>query len=147
MLNRSKTSLRIAGLGLAFSIVVLLAADAAIGEDDLACVAHETTSHSRPGAAVCCSLVRFYQTIISPIGASSCRMYPSCSAFAYEAFEKHGFFLGMMLTSDRLMRDTFLAGTDYPLIQKDGEWLLYDPLMENTWRHGVRRVACVGRKQ
>ena len=80
-------------------------------------------------------------------------MYPSCSAFANEAFEKHGFFLGMMLTSDRLMRDTFLSGTDYPLIQKDGECRLesphyYDPLVENTWwRQGVRRAACDGRKR
>lgn len=147
MLKRGKASLRIVGLGLAFSIVVLLAADGAIGEDNLACVAHETTSHSRPGAVVCCSLVRFYQRIISPIGASSCRMYPSCSAFAYEAFEKHGFLLGVMLTSDRLMRDTFLSSTDYPLVQKDGEWLLYDPLVENTWRHQGRRAACVGRKR
>jgi len=146
MLNRSRISLHARRFGLALSIVALLAADASIGDDDFTGVARETASCSRPRAPVCCELIGFYQRTISPIGASSCRMYPSCSAFAHEAFENHGIFLGMMLTSDRLMRDTFFAGTEYPLVRKDGQWLLYDPLKENTkWWRRSRRQAIVGR--
>jgi len=145
MLNRSRISLPIKRLGLAFSLIVLLA-DAVIAEEDFTRADVEAGFCSRRKAPVCRVLIRFYQRIISPIGASSCRMYPSCSAYAHEAFENHGFFRGMMLTSDRLMRDTSFAGTQYPLIRKDGQWLLYDPLRENTWwwRKGRRR-AIVGR--
>ena len=146
MLDRSKISLCVKRLGLALSIVALLAADAAIAQEAFARDDVEAVSCFCPKAPVCRALIRFYQRIISPIGASSCRMYPSCSAFAQEAFESHGFFRGMMLTSDRLMRDAFFAGTEYPLIRNDGRWLLYDPLVENTWwwRKG-RRGAIVGR--
>jgi len=148
MLNRSRISLRIKRLGLAFSLIVLLAADAVIAKEAFTRADVEAGFCSRRKAPVCRVLIRFYQRIISPIGASSCRMYPSCSAYAHEAFENHGFFRGMMLTSDRLMRDTSFAGTQYPLIRKDGQWLLYDPLRENTWwwRKGRRR-AIVGRAQ
>ena len=146
MLNRGKLFLYIKRFGLAFSIVALLATDTAIGEEDLARVEREIASCSRPRAKICCALIRFYRITISPIGASSCRMYPSCSAFAHEAFENHGFFHGMMLTSDRLMRDTFIAGTEYPLIRRDGQWLLYDPVSENTWWwQKSRRRTSVGR--
>ena len=146
MLSRIRISIYGKGFGLAFLIVALLAADAAIGDDDFAGVVPETASCSRPRAPVCRALIRLYQRTISPIGASTCRMYPSCSAFAYEAFENHGFFLGVMLTSDRLMRDTFLAGAEYPLIRKDGQWLLHDPLKDNTqWWRRTRRQAVVGR--
>ena len=143
MLNRTRISLYARGFGLAFSIIALLAA-VAIGDDDSTGVARETVSCSRPRAPVCRALIRFYQRTISPVGASSCRMYPSCSAFAHQAFEKHGFFLGMMLTSDRLMRDTFFADTEYPLIYVDGQWLFYDPLRDNT-QWWSRREAIVGR--
>lgn len=33
-----------------------------------------------------------------------CRFYPTCSAFAREAFEKHGAARGMLLTIKRLSR-------------------------------------------
>ncbi len=147
MLNRNNIFPCAKRLGLAFSILVLLATGIAVGNEDLMDNELESASRSRPGAPICCALVGFYQRIISPIGASSCRMYPSCSAFANEAFARHGFLRGMMLTSDRLMRDTFFAGTEYPLIRKDGRWLHHDPLRENTWwwrKNGRRAIVCRG---
>lgn len=142
MLNRINISPWAKRLGLAFSVIVLLAAGTAVGNENLIDGELESASRSRSRAPVCCALVGFYQRIISPIGASSCRMCPSCSAFAREAFARHGFLRGMMLTSDRLMRDSFFAGTEYPLICKDGRWLHHDPLRENTlwWRRDRGRT-------
>jgi len=49
-------------------------------------------------------LIKFYQYAISPHFPPSCRYYPSCSAYAYEAVNKHGFFLGSFIAAERLMR-------------------------------------------
>ena len=49
-------------------------------------------------------LVRFYQLVISPWTASSCRYYPSCSAFAVESLRVHGALRGGWLAIRRLAR-------------------------------------------
>jgi putative membrane protein insertion efficiency factor len=48
--------------------------------------------------------VRAYQTGISPLLPSSCRYYPSCSAYAIEALDKHGALRGSWLTVRRIAR-------------------------------------------
>jgi hypothetical protein len=50
------------------------------------------------------ALIRFYQVCLSPALPSSCRFYPSCSAYAYEAVEKWGIMQGARLTVERLLR-------------------------------------------
>lgn len=55
--------------------------------------------------------VRAYQMGISPLLPSSCRYYPSCSAYAIEALEKHGAFHGSLLAIRRILRcHPFRAG-------------------------------------
>lgn len=49
-------------------------------------------------------LVRGYQVVISPLLPASCRFYPSCSAYAVEALERHGAWRGSKLTIRRLAR-------------------------------------------
>ena len=48
--------------------------------------------------------IRFYQYAISPLMASHCRFYPSCSCYAVEAIETHGVLRGGWLTVRRLGR-------------------------------------------
>ena len=48
--------------------------------------------------------VRGYQVVISPLLPPTCRFYPSCSAYAIEAFERHGALRGSRLTIRRLAR-------------------------------------------
>ena len=50
------------------------------------------------------SPITFYQRFISPAVGNRCQMSPSCSAYSKEAFNAHGFFLGWIMTCDRLMR-------------------------------------------
>lgn len=50
------------------------------------------------------ALVRFYQRHISPLRPPCCRFTPTCSAYAVEAYQRHGFFFGTWLTLRRLLR-------------------------------------------
>ncbi len=49
-------------------------------------------------------LVRGYQVAISPLLPPSCRYFPSCSAYAVEALEKHGAVRGAWLAGRRILR-------------------------------------------
>jgi len=49
-------------------------------------------------------LIRFYQKALSPLIPSCCRFTPSCSQYALEAYRRHGFWRGTLLTTWRLMR-------------------------------------------
>jgi putative membrane protein insertion efficiency factor len=62
---------------------------------------------------VALALIRFYQACLSPALPSSCRYYPSCSAYAYEAVQKWGAVRGMMMAFGRVLRCRPLAGYGY----------------------------------
>lgn len=54
---------------------------------------------------VCIWLIRFYQKVLSPLKRNpTCRFTPTCSAYAVEAFQKRGFFVGFGLTVWRILR-------------------------------------------
>ena len=50
------------------------------------------------------SLIRFYQRAISPYLGKRCRFYPTCSVYAIQALQQHGFFKGLWLTLRRVLR-------------------------------------------
>jgi len=54
--------------------------------------------------AVALFLIRAYQLTLSPLLGSHCRYHPTCSAYAREAIEKHGFLKGVRLGARRLLR-------------------------------------------
>jgi uncharacterized protein len=49
-------------------------------------------------------LIRFYQKFISPLLPNSCRFYPSCSHYTYEAIQIHGVIRGTWLGMRRISR-------------------------------------------
>jgi uncharacterized protein len=56
-------------------------------------------------------LVRAYQMSIGPLLPAACRYYPSCSAYAIEALERHGALRGSVLAVRRIARcHPFRAG-------------------------------------
>ena len=61
---------------------------------------------------ICIALIRFYRKYLSPLKSKPCcRFYPTCSAYALEAFMKRGFFVGLYLTVTRIFRcNPFCAG-------------------------------------
>ncbi|MBQ6634393.1 MAG: membrane protein insertion efficiency factor YidD [Ruminococcus sp.] len=60
-------------------------------------------------------LIRFYQKFISPLTPPRCKYYPTCSAYALEAYRKHGLIKGTVLSTWRLLRCNpwSLGGIDY----------------------------------
>ena len=64
-------------------------------------------------------LIHLYQKFISPIKPQCCRFTPTCSAYALEAFQKRGFFIGMILTVYRILRcNPFSKGGYDPVPEK-----------------------------
>jgi len=54
---------------------------------------------------LCIWLIRIYQKILSPLKRNpTCRFSPTCSAYAIEAFQKRGFFIGLFLMITRIAR-------------------------------------------
>jgi putative membrane protein insertion efficiency factor len=49
-------------------------------------------------------LIGLYRKYISPLKPPCCRFTPTCSAYAIEAFQKRGFFAGLILTIWRILR-------------------------------------------
>ena len=61
--------------------------------------------------------IRFYQVCITPYTPPSCRFTPTCSEYARQALQKHGFFKGMALAvcaSSAATRGEAQATTPYP---------------------------------
>lgn len=57
------------------------------------------------------TLIRGYQLTLSRVLGSSCRFYPSCSHYTYEAVERYGWLRGSWLGLRRIARcHPFSAG-------------------------------------
>ena len=57
-----------------------------------------------PGARALVFLVRCYQVGLSPVLGGQCRYFPSCSAYAIEALQRHGAWRGAWLAARRIGR-------------------------------------------
>jgi putative component of membrane protein insertase Oxa1/YidC/SpoIIIJ protein YidD len=77
--------------------------------------------------------IELFQKRISPIEGPRCGFIPSCSAFGHQAVREQGPILGVMMTADRLMRDTILTvpGPGY-IVLPNG--VIFDPVSRNLLR-------------
>ena len=53
---------------------------------------------------LCIIMIRLYRELISPLKPPCCRFYPTCSEYSMQAFGRHGFFVGLVLSAYRLLR-------------------------------------------
>ncbi len=61
---------------------------------------------------ICMFFIFLYRKFISPLKRNpTCRFYPSCSQYAMEAFEMHGFFGGTYLSIKRILRCNPFGGS------------------------------------
>lgn len=77
------------------------------------------------------NLMSFYASVISPVDGARSPSYPTGSAYGKIAITEHGFFLGVILTADRLIHESDLPLT--PVINIYGQNRFYDPLEFNTF--------------
>lgn len=80
---------------------------------------------------VALTLISFFSRYISPVDGPRSPSYPTGSAYAKDAIQTHGFFLGIILTADRLIHesDTPLG----PMIFLHKKMRFYDPVENNTF--------------
>ena len=74
----------------------------------------------------------FFQEVISPTDGDRCAMAPSCSTFGLQAVKKHGFVLGTIMTTARLIHER--EEVKYSLkIKTDNGYRFYDPVGNNDF--------------
>lgn len=93
------------------------------------CLILAATSEARAENPV----IRFYRTVISPADGSRCPMYPTCSTYARQVFEKHGPILGWIMTCDRLVRCGRDEARLSPHIAVESGKAVYDPVEANDF--------------
>lgn len=72
-------------------------------------------------ASIFRGIIRFYQLLVSPWLAPSCRFTPTCSAYAREAVARHGAVRGTWLALRRFVRCHPWGGSGYdPVPQRVG---------------------------
>jgi hypothetical protein len=71
---------------------------------------------------LCIGLIRGYQYLVSPLLPRCCRFAPTCSAYAAEAFERHGALAGFALTAWRLLRCNPWGGHGYDPVPERLDW-------------------------
>jgi uncharacterized protein len=59
---------------------------------------------SRVMTFVLLTLIKCYRTCLSPLLPNTCRFYPSCSQYSYEAIERHGPIKGSILSTIRIVK-------------------------------------------
>ena len=84
-----------------------------------------------PGASLGKGLIRGFSKWISPVDGPRSPSYPTGSAYGYDAINKYGFFIGIILTADRLLHES-----DFPMEPRMilyGTERFYDPVEMNTY--------------
>jgi putative component of membrane protein insertase Oxa1/YidC/SpoIIIJ protein YidD len=89
------------------------------------------TGRINAGAAQ--SVIGLFKRHISPIDGDRCPMYPSCSQYGRQAFDKHGFFMGWIMTCDRLLRCGRDERATAPRIVTENGPRYYDSVEDNDF--------------
>lgn len=77
------------------------------------------------------SAIRLYSEVISPADGPRSPSYPTSTAYGREAISRHGFFMGVLLTADRLIHESDIYHG--PMIIKYGVPRYNDPVKYNTY--------------
>jgi len=111
-----------------FGFIVLLLSPAVYGDESqspLSIAETDTGPMAYP--------LKFFRNTISRADGHRCPMHPSCSEYSAQAFQKHGFIIGWIMTSDRLLR----CGRDEKKLSENiiiGDQVrTFDPLHNNDF--------------
>ena len=73
-------------------------------------------------------LIAFHQTVISPADGPRSHFIPSSSQYTLNAMRKYGFFKGVSMGCDRLMRENKDPWIYKLILTADGKIMKYDPV-------------------
>ncbi|HEY8499619.1 MAG TPA: membrane protein insertion efficiency factor YidD [Clostridia bacterium] len=67
-------------------------------------------------------IIEFYRKYISPLkGINTCRFYPSCSVYAYDAINTYGISKGLLLAMKRIIKCHPFHPGGYDPLKREGE--------------------------
>jgi hypothetical protein len=76
--------------------------------------------------------VSIFREHISPVDGDRCPSLPSCASYSVEAFRKHGFFIGWVMTVDRLIHEGD-EGSVSLVVYHNGGTKILDPVENNDF--------------
>ncbi len=76
--------------------------------------------------------VSFFRDYISRVDGDRCPSLPSCSSYSIKAFKKHGYFVGWLMTVDRLIHEGD-EGLVSPSVYHKGRLRVLDPVDNNDY--------------
>lgn len=85
-------------------------------------------------------IIRIVYHSVSSVDGDRCQMAPTCSVYSIQAIEKHGFFIGFMMTADRLIHES--DESDLALvIRSENKSRAFDPVSHNDfWWYKSRNL-------
>ena len=92
----------------------------------------ETRRNTSMSSPFFISLLNFFSQVISPVDGDRCPSYPTCAAYSKEAYQKHGAFIGTLMTVDRLFHEADEPRFS-PSVQVYGVSRIYDPVSANEF--------------
>jgi hypothetical protein len=78
-------------------------------------------------------LVSIFRDYVSAVDGDRCPSAPTCSSFSVQAFKKHGFIMGWLMTVDRLIHEGKEETAVSPFVYIDGRLRIYDPVENNDF--------------
>lgn len=78
-------------------------------------------------------IIRFHQTVISPVDGPRSHYRPSSSRYMQLAMYRYGFLKGYIMGCDRLLRENDEEWV-YRTIEEDGKTFKYDPALVDKYR-------------
>lgn len=84
------------------------------------------------GQRAASGLIGIFRTYISPVDGDRCPSYPSCSQYSLEAIRKHGAFVGLVMTFDRLIHESDEVHI-VPSVKVYDSYRSYDPVENNDF--------------
>ena len=84
--------------------------------------------------------IRVIYKSVSSVDGDRCQMSPTCTQYSIQAIEKHGFFVGLIMTADRLIHENNEMDMA-PLVRSGSAYRFYDPVGSNDfWWYGGNKL-------
>ncbi len=144
---RGRTVVKAVGRSFFFCVLLMVASGgfpAFCGEGDFSesagiswAAANNGNNRIKHNENVGSRLALFFRNYISRVDGDRCPSLPSCSSYSVQAFRKHGFFVGWVMTVDRLIHEADERSVS-PVVYYEGKFRIIDPVENNDfwWFHG-----------
>ncbi len=101
-------------------------------ETDAGEVEHSRNQNAEKEMNIGARIVSIFRDHISKVDGDRCPSIPTCSSYSVQAFEKHGFIKGYLMTVDRLIHEIDESKVS-PVVYHEGRAKVLDPVENNDF--------------